>query len=425
MKRHHISPASIRIFFLLFVFIIGSPTTAHALDGVYDPDFYSGNNILFYDPSGGGAACSATPSVTTNIDIPTLTGKDNEEKIWNFLTGQAGLSPEQAAGVMGNISQESGFKPDLVENTSRAEKGYGIVQWTFGRRTDLENAAKEKGVEPSDLGFQLAYMVQESQSRKVSSQAAAQGYGSTSDNEWDTLKKQKTPKDAAVFWHASFEISADTAAQIGERVTDAATILGKYGNLPAGSKNLDGSAVNAACGFAGGNLQQTVLAYAWPEYHEADYLEMKPAYEEAVKKGQADGKNVGGGEHPGIDCAGFVNLLITDSGFDPAYNYDGKGNDAAGATGEAQHRTWMQENWSYIGRGGSAEVDVAKLQPGDVGVSRADASPRVQHIYVYVGQINGFGNVFASASYMLWRTPMAAGDFENSANPDYDWYRKK
>lgn len=89
-----------------------------------------------------------------------LTGADNAQKIFNFLI-QKGLNNIKAAGIMGNLQAESGFNPALEEKTTRAEKGYGIVQWTFGRRTALENAARAAGVPVSDLGFQLGFLWQE------------------------------------------------------------------------------------------------------------------------------------------------------------------------------------------------------------------------------------------------------------------------
>lgn len=40
----------------------------------------------------------------------SLIGKNNEEKIWNFLTGK-GLNSYGAAGLMGNLFAESGLNP--------------------------------------------------------------------------------------------------------------------------------------------------------------------------------------------------------------------------------------------------------------------------------------------------------------------------
>lgn len=44
-----------------------------------------------------------------------LAGKNNEEKIWNYLKG-AGLNDFGTAGLIGNLYAESGLIPNNVEN---------------------------------------------------------------------------------------------------------------------------------------------------------------------------------------------------------------------------------------------------------------------------------------------------------------------
>ena len=73
-----------------------------------------------------------------------ISGNSNQEKIWNFLTG-SGLSAEQAAGVMGNMQAESGFSPTRHEDGQGWERGgWGLAQWTFGRRTAIVSKLPEE-----------------------------------------------------------------------------------------------------------------------------------------------------------------------------------------------------------------------------------------------------------------------------------------
>ncbi len=445
MKIRRPTLSSIRTLVLLVALLIGTlPNTASAVGGVYDEGFYQGNDILYYTP-GGSSRCaggSSAPTPTTSLDIPGLTGSDNAEKVWNYLTSSSvGLSPEQAAGIMGNISQESGFNPDLEENTTRAEKGYGIVQWTFGRRTELEEAAERQKVAVSDLGFQLAFMVQESQSRTIDSwvldHAAGNDYGSIGDNEWEVLKRQKTTEEAAHFWHASFERSADTVSQIKERIDDANKFLQQFtGRTASGGATTGGT--NCSSSFTGGDLIETLLAYAHPEYTEGQYPlnpAPKPAYLEAATRLEKEGKWVGGGTAEigvaGIDCGGFVSILLTQSGFEPEYNY---GLDPSKGASNQQYGQlpWAKANWKFLGNGGS--INVSDLKPGDVAYSDG-------HTFLFVGQVNGFSSQYASASYsesgrtigkypnVYWRPPMAAGSWEggteSATNPEYVWYGKR
>ncbi len=103
--------------------------------------------------AGGSVACTSAEVVSTT----TLSGNGNAEIIWNFLSCKT-LSAPQVAGIMGNLQAESGFNPGIEEKTPRASKGYGIAQWTFGRRTNLENYAKSRGKPASDLGVQLDFL---------------------------------------------------------------------------------------------------------------------------------------------------------------------------------------------------------------------------------------------------------------------------
>ncbi len=115
---------------------------------------------------------------------------------------QDALSPEQAAGLMGNIQVESSFNPK-AENAIGA---FGIVQWLDNRRTRLEAAAKDAGVPPTDLKLQLKFLVQESKARRVAGKAASK-YGNAGKSEWITLKQQSSIEKAADFWNLSFEVS--------------------------------------------------------------------------------------------------------------------------------------------------------------------------------------------------------------------------
>ena len=72
----------------------------------------------------------------------TVSGNTTEEKIWNFLRGQ-GFSAAAAAGIIGNMYAESGCQPDITEVNGYG--GYGLCQWTFGRKTDLMNWCANNG----------------------------------------------------------------------------------------------------------------------------------------------------------------------------------------------------------------------------------------------------------------------------------------
>lgn len=130
---------SILLMTLCVVFVFTEQ--ARAFDAMY----FSRNTIQFYDDRdcGDGGGSGST----------TLNGSDNLEKIFNFFLSK-GLTREQAAGAVGNISAESGGNPLAVEmlkgsglpiesrdpaslpvvsgwpNNQTRQPGWGIIQWT-------------------------------------------------------------------------------------------------------------------------------------------------------------------------------------------------------------------------------------------------------------------------------------------------------
>lgn len=114
-----------------------------------------------------------------------LTGKTNEEKIWNYLKAQ-GLSDCGCAGLMGNLYAESGLIPTNLQNSYEKKlgytdatyteavdsgaysnfvkdcAGYGLAQWTFwSRKQGLLEFAKAMGRSVGDLEAQLGFLMKE------------------------------------------------------------------------------------------------------------------------------------------------------------------------------------------------------------------------------------------------------------------------
>lgn len=436
------------ILFMAFLMAIFPNTAVLA----YDELFYSSNEILYYDPAGGCVSPGA--SYTTSADLPTLVGNDNAEKIWNFLKDE-GFSDDQAAGIMGNIRQESNYEPDLEEGEGSYSLhtvrpvGYGLIQWTGQRRTDLNNFASDKGLQPSDLSLQLMFLKHEASNNPlVNFKNLFSNFNvSEKDNTWDSLKEIDGIDQTTKFFHDSFERSGDyeNYGGIQNRIDYANQAISSFSG--GGSSGGGGGGGSTAFGgsscapFAGGDLIQTLLAYAHPEYHPGTTAPVDPApkqaYQDAANGLVADGKWVGGGAmagdplqagYPGIDCGGFVSLLLTQSGFEPDYNYglepgrgasnqDGRGGEDPGGG----QLGWAQRNWSFIGYGN--EISTLDLLPGDVAYSTG-------HTFIFVGEVDGFDSQFASASYASssgegWRSPMSAGEFESATSPNYVWYGRR
>ena len=114
-----------------------------------------------------------------------LSGKNTEEKIWNFLLSQ-GLTEAGTAGLMGNLYSESALQPTNLQNSYEKKlgftdttytaavdngtykgfindaAGYGLAQWTYwSRKEALLDYAKSRGKSVGDLETQLGYLMQE------------------------------------------------------------------------------------------------------------------------------------------------------------------------------------------------------------------------------------------------------------------------
>lgn len=186
--------------FLLAV-VGGGFVTENAL--AMDTEFYSGNDILFYDKN----ACNAN---VVSTDPGTVAEGDNLQTILKYFTGK-GLTLAQAAGIAGNMKQESGFDPAIIQGGKRAGPdykpvngvGFGLVQWTFtSRQQPLVDLAKKTNRKITDITLQLDNVWRELNG----------GYKKT----LQALVKTNDPVQAAIIVHGppwpGYEASADSAS---------------------------------------------------------------------------------------------------------------------------------------------------------------------------------------------------------------------
>lgn len=384
-------------------------------------------------------------------DISVYGGKA-EEKIWTALTSF--LTPEQAAGVLGNLMSESGLNPARHESSAIAKYqpgfdlsgetktayGLGLAQWSYSRRVRLYGFIKSRAPEL------LKYLEDYQTYGRLSGEQFVEAAGSEVADQLISLEveylrdelnaaysgffKASTVEEATQYFLEHFEVPKNpTLSAHPERLTQAEALYARYGGSSSNSSNIkpstskstgdplctNSSSLNTS-GDAGA-LQSLVLEYAWETFHSAPYTERKPAYAEAVRRRQAEGKYVGGTVNgaAGIDCGGFVTTLMQESGFEPNYNAGG------GAT--AAQESWVKANgWQLLNESSTTPVDTSLLQPGDVAFTEG-------HTFVYVGDIPGFNSQIASASYSidgdLARAPMAGRESLTYGNGvTVRWYRK-
>lgn len=113
----------------------------HLITGL--TQFFVGNNFNFFGPKGSKSTITVDRLIVggkevipgdgsggNDGDVPpelTTEKEKNAWAVWQFLKSK-GYSEQAAAGILGNMEQESGIMPDIDEGGGGP--GYGLVQWT-------------------------------------------------------------------------------------------------------------------------------------------------------------------------------------------------------------------------------------------------------------------------------------------------------
>jgi hypothetical protein len=115
-----------------------------------------------------GATGSAMPKVDAsgNVALPS-TGKEWETigpRLTSDLSKDFQLSPEQAAGIVGQLGQESAGFGSLQEKNPvvpGSRGGFGYAQWTGPRRKQFEAYAQENGLDPTSYEANYGFLKNE------------------------------------------------------------------------------------------------------------------------------------------------------------------------------------------------------------------------------------------------------------------------
>lgn len=93
-------------------------------------------------------------------NLPPEYGETGDIKtdVYNRLR-QNGFTDSEAAGITGNIAQESMFDTEALSRDGYNSRG--LVQWTGDRKTHLEQFARENGLNPKDWRTQVDFISEE------------------------------------------------------------------------------------------------------------------------------------------------------------------------------------------------------------------------------------------------------------------------
>ena len=148
------------------------------------------------------APATATPS-KTNTSFIKDTSLSVEYRIYLFMTRVMGLTSAAACAVLSNVERECDFNI----NDLSYDGGYGIVQWTATRNTNLKNWCRNNGYSHTTLEGQLWFLKYELETTQTKT----------------LTKLRNTPNtpagayDAAYYFCYYFEIPVNRAANAARR----------------------------------------------------------------------------------------------------------------------------------------------------------------------------------------------------------------
>jgi len=139
---------------------------------------------------------------------------DNLLQAKDFFMKQ-GMPEHVAAGIVGNIMQESGGDP-TAQNKSGA---FGLAQFMGSRKDALFHYAQAKGVPPTDASTQLEFMMQEMRGGDAGAAKALKG-----------MMHSKTAGEAAQIFSNDYERPGKHEANIPRRIAGAEQFM--RGQMP-------------------------------------------------------------------------------------------------------------------------------------------------------------------------------------------------
>lgn len=185
----------------------------HAMQAAYHPAYGAVQHAAFHPAghrAGRGMIQHATYHPMQAAGNPALVtgnaaGVDPNAKtnyIMSHLVKDLGLTPQQAAGVAGNLRWESGNFQHYNE-IGKPNGGVGWAQWTASRRTDFENFAKSHGLDPRSDAASMSFLEYE--------------LTHNHQNALNALRGSHSAQQAAERFMHVFEVPAEATAHLSTR----------------------------------------------------------------------------------------------------------------------------------------------------------------------------------------------------------------
>ncbi|NRF67834.1 hypothetical protein HLB44_12645 [Aquincola sp. S2] len=205
----------------------GTPSTDKPGGGTNPTTGTGGTSLPTAQPKPSGPTGNSTDPLSTEPQKGPLSeaeGKEMAKNVAEQLQKDFGFTPEQAAGIAGNLWHESdGMNANVNEyayagnepygQPNSTDKGYGWAQWSYDRKPQFINWCKENGLDPASPAANYGFIKHELENNESATV--------------DAVKGTSTPEDAATMWRKVYERAEDP--QDTKRTT-AARILYDFMN---------------------------------------------------------------------------------------------------------------------------------------------------------------------------------------------------
>lgn len=407
LKKRFTTRPSSRFLTAVLSVLVATVLVASSLAQVvraFDQGFYSGNDILFWNPDACGSAGTGSDSTVITGPAPqSLNEFVDKYGQMAFDVGKKYGIPYEAILAQGALESSMGQS----KLTQLANNFFGIKAGSSWTGETINMQTGEQTASGGNYSVNAAFR------KYPTPEAGWDGYGQFITQNPRYKNALNYPGDpvgyVTAIKAAGYATDVNYVAKLTKLINQITAYIKQTGKWPpssevaktnkptgGGAAPAGGTNATAGCTSATGNgskstIVQTALSLAWPNKGKHDGTAKnlaKPEYQTAMPQ-YNDYSNAG--DNPWTDCGVFVATVMHASGADPQYVGRGTGAQIAYVKSSSKFTTFIPR-------------DTTALNPGDVMILDG-------HTYIYTGPYNGDdGKNYTIAQASLGDHPPEAGN---------------